>query len=221
METFFQTTDGHRSNTDVNRYSENSVNICLNLWLLLFLVPFQHDSVHNAADLEQFLFVMHHLRASESGDGVILAQKNRLLRTNFFAHPAENAADHVDIECFGIFLDFGEAIGGRNFPRNNLDRAWRTNEFTYLTCDTPHTARLISHQGGGAAVLLWQAVVPFLLGILHGHLRATQQLVFEMLKRDGEPGNDRRQIQALAPVRSRSRDSNSHDLLIWKPGIRE
>src|ERR1700686_2616451 len=25
-----------------------------------FLVPFQHNSVHHAADLEQFVFVMHH-----------------------------------------------------------------------------------------------------------------------------------------------------------------
>src|SRR6266481_3960110 len=76
----------------------------------LFLVPFQNDSVHHPADLEQFVFVMHHVFASESGNGVIFPQINRLLRTNFFTHAAENAADHVDIEFFRIFLDLGETI---------------------------------------------------------------------------------------------------------------
>ena len=37
------------------------------------LVPFQHDTVHYSADLEQFLLVMHHLCARVAGNGVILA----------------------------------------------------------------------------------------------------------------------------------------------------
>src|SRR5215813_4687414 len=37
------------------------------------LVPFQHDTVHDAADLEEFFLVMHHVRTGKSGDGVILA----------------------------------------------------------------------------------------------------------------------------------------------------
>src|SRR4051812_16002900 len=43
------------------------------------LVPLQHDAVHDAADLEELVFVVHHVFAGEAGDGVIFAQKNRLL----------------------------------------------------------------------------------------------------------------------------------------------
>src|SRR5436190_20778205 len=91
------------------------------------LVPFQYDAVHDTADLKQFLLVMHHLGAGEAGDGVIFPQKNRLLGTDLFAHAAENAADHVDIEFLGVLLDFGEAVVRRDFVRNNFDRARRTD----------------------------------------------------------------------------------------------
>src|SRR6267143_1704892 len=75
------------------------------------LVPFQYDAVHYSADLEQFLLVMHPVRARKTGDGVVLAQKTRLLGANFFAHSAKNAADHVDIERLRVLLDLGEPIG--------------------------------------------------------------------------------------------------------------
>src|SRR5207302_201620 len=48
---------------------------------------------------------MHHFRTSEPSDGVILAQKDGLFGTDFFTHPAENAANHIDIELARIFLD--------------------------------------------------------------------------------------------------------------------
>jgi hypothetical protein len=38
-----------------------------------FLVPFQYDTMHYSADLEEFLLVMHHLCARVAGNGVILA----------------------------------------------------------------------------------------------------------------------------------------------------
>jgi hypothetical protein len=76
----------------------------------LFRVPFQDDAVHHAADLQQFVLVMHHLFASEAGNGVIFSEENRLLGANLFAHAAVNAANHVDVEFIRIFLDLGEAI---------------------------------------------------------------------------------------------------------------
>src|SRR6266513_2460037 len=75
------------------------------------LVPFQDDAVHDSADLEEFFLVVYHVRAGKAGDGVVLAQKNRLLGANLLAHSAKNAADHVDIERLGVFFDFGEPIG--------------------------------------------------------------------------------------------------------------
>ena len=101
--------------------------------------------MHDSADFEQFLLVMHHVRAREAGDGIILAQKDRLLRANLLAHTAENAADHVDIELLRIFLDFGEAICGGDFAGNDFDRTWRTDEFAELTRHATDAAVFIPH----------------------------------------------------------------------------
>src|SRR5215813_10724388 len=37
----------------------------------LFFVPFEHDAMHHAPDLEKFFLVMHHVGSGESSDGVI------------------------------------------------------------------------------------------------------------------------------------------------------
>ena len=110
--------------------------------------------MHHSADLEKSFLVMHHVSTSEAGDGVIFAQKNRLLRANFLAHAAVDAANHVDIEFLGKFFDLGKAVGRRNLAWNNFDRARRTNEFAQLTRDATHTAVLISHKRWRAAVVL-------------------------------------------------------------------
>ena len=109
--------------------------------------------MHHSADLEQFFLVMHHVGARETGDGVIFAQKNRLFRTNFLAHPAVNAADHVDIEFLRKFFDLRETVGRRNLAGNNFDRARRANKFAKLTRDTAHSSIGVAHQGGRAAVI--------------------------------------------------------------------
>src|SRR6266702_2902118 len=79
------------------------------------LVPFQDNAVHHAADFQQLFLVVHHISPRESSDGVVFAQKNRLLGTDLLAHSAENAADHVDIEFLGVFFFFGEAVRRPNF----------------------------------------------------------------------------------------------------------
>src|SRR5690348_9997749 len=125
------------------------------LWSLtsFFGVPFQDHAVHDAADLEQFLFMVDHVFASEASDGVIFPQINCLFRANFLTHAAVNAADHIDIECVGKFFDLGEAIGRRNLGGDNFDCARRANEFTQLTGDAADPAVGIAHQGGRAAVM--------------------------------------------------------------------
>src|SRR5216684_5306086 len=150
----------------------------------LLLVPFQNDAMHYSTDLEQFVFVVHHLFARESGDGVIFAQKNRLLGTNLLAHAAENAADHIDIKFLWIFFDFGESIGRRNFAGNDFDGARRTNEFTELTSDTAHSAIRITYERGRAAIMFWQLRVALFFRVLHGHFRPAEDHVFEMLDCD-------------------------------------
>src|SRR5436190_14281592 len=146
----------------------------------LSFVPFEHHAMHYSADLEKFLLVMHHVGPREPGDGVIFAQINRLLRTNFLTHPAINAADHVDIEFFRKFFHFGETIRRRNLAGNNFDRARRTNEFAKLTRHTAHASIRIAYQGWGAAIMIWHVTVPFFLRILHRHLGASEQHIFEI-----------------------------------------
>src|SRR6266480_13303 len=191
----------HFSNTPTLHYSS--------VWLLL-LIPLQNDTVHYAADLEQLLLVVHHFRTSEPGNGIIFAQKDCLLGANLLTHPAENAANHVNIELARILLDFAEAIFGRNFARFDFDGAGRANEFAQLTGDAADAPCLVFHQGRCAAVMFRQLRVPFLLWILHGHLGAAEKHIFEMLERDRHARHDRRQVQSLGPGEFRSWNGDSH-----------
>src|SRR4051794_9296113 len=70
------------------------------LWerLSFLRVPFGDDAMHDTADLKQLVLVMHHVFAGEASDGVIFAQEDGLLGTDFLAHAAVDAADHIDIE---------------------------------------------------------------------------------------------------------------------------
>ncbi len=153
---------------------------------------------------------MHHVFTRESGDGVIFAQEDGLLRADLFAHAAENAADHVDIEFFRVFFDFGETIGGRNFAWHHFDGARRTDEFAQLAGNAAHPAVRVTHERGRAAIMLRQAAVPFFLGILHRYFRSAQNHVFEMLDRNSHATDDRRQIDSLAPVELRACNGDSH-----------
>src|SRR4029453_19584014 len=40
------------------------------------LIPFQHNAVHDTANFQQLFFVLHHIGARESSNGVILSQKD-------------------------------------------------------------------------------------------------------------------------------------------------
>src|SRR6266480_3235227 len=188
----------HYSNTPLTRFRS------------FLLVPFQYHAVHYSTNLKKLFLVMHHLGARVAGNGVILAQKNRLLGANLFAHSAKNAADHVDIERFRKFLDFGEPIGRRDLSRDNFDCAGRTNELTKLARDATHTSVFITDERRRTAVIVRQVAVPFLLGVLHRNFRSPEQQIFEMLKRDGQTSGDGRQIQSLAPVQLWSWNSDSH-----------
>src|SRR5262249_16821216 len=178
------------------------------------LVPFQHDTVHDAADLEEFFLVMHHVRTAKSGDGVILAYTNPLLGADLFTHAAINSADHVDIEGLRKFLDFGEAIRMGDFAWDNLDRSRRTNELAKLAGNTTHTPVFIADKCRRAPIIVRQIAVPFLLGVLHRDLRASQQQVFEMLKRNRQTSDDSRQLQSFAPVQLWSWNGDRHDYFV-------
>src|SRR5256885_5953032 len=136
-----------------------------NAWSFLF-VPLQNDAVHNAADLEQLVLVVHHFRTSEPGDGVILAQKDGLFGTDFFTHPAENAANHINIELARIFLDLAKAVVRWNFARLDFDRPRRAEGFAGLTGNATDAAGLVPHPSGRAAIVFRPVRSPFFSGVL-------------------------------------------------------
>src|SRR3954463_14201088 len=99
---------------------------------------------------------MHHVGTREARDGVIFAQINRLLGTNFLAHPAINAADHVDIEFLRKFFYFGEMVCRRNLTGNNFDCPRRKNELENLTRDPGTPPTQTAPRGGGPAKMTRQ-----------------------------------------------------------------
>src|SRR5207245_10096687 len=113
---------------------------------------------------------MHHFRTSEPGDGVILAQKDGLFGTDFFTHPAENAANHIDIELARIFLDLAEAVFRWNFARLDFDRPRRTDKFAELTSNATNVPGLVFNHSAGPGLVFRQLRLPFFFGMLRRHL---------------------------------------------------
>src|SRR5437764_5390100 len=74
-----QATDEHGPNTDVNRNPK----IRDYPWLLFFFIPFQYHAMHYSADLEEFLFVMHHVGTRQARYRIFCADKNTVRRANF------------------------------------------------------------------------------------------------------------------------------------------
>src|SRR5206468_10572789 len=101
----------------------------------------------------------------------------------------------------------------RDFPGNNFNRAWWTNEFAELTRHAAHPAVGVAHECRRTAIMIRHAAVPFLLGILHRDLGSPEQHVLEMFDRNGKPCDDGGQIKPLAPVKFRSWNSNGHTLV--------
>src|ERR1700730_2207804 len=102
----------------------------------LLLVPLIDQAGHRSAQFIQALFVVHHFCSGKPGDGVILSQKNGLFRTDFFAEPAIDAANHVNFELFWKFLYLPPTILFRYFSGLDGDRSGRTNKFAELTGHT-------------------------------------------------------------------------------------
>src|SRR3954470_22665024 len=115
--------------------------------IVLFLrVPLVYEARPNAAQLIELLLIVHHLRTACPGDRVILAEKDRLFRADLFAHPAENASGHVDVELLGKLLHLRKTSFRRDLSRLDPDATRRTNEFTKLARHAPLPAVLVGHE---------------------------------------------------------------------------
>src|ERR1017187_5684024 len=167
--------------------------IFLLLGLLQFVFPLL-DAAMDAAQREEFFLVVNHLRAACAGERIILLQENGLLRPDFLAEAAEDAAEHVDLEFERHLLGVrtvGQGTGRAG--RNNFDRLGWADEFAKLARDALGVAFLIAHE-------IWRPAVafghnPLFLGILHRHL-----LLEEMTERDFEPAGNRRQVKPFPKI---------------------
>ena len=107
----------------------------------------------------------------------------------------------------GNFSTLANAIAGRDFARDDLDRARRADEFAELAGDAADPAGVIADQRRRAAIMFRHLAVPFFLGVLHRHLRAAEEHVLEMPHRDRHAAQDRRQVE---PFRTNS---------VWSGGV--
>src|SRR5688572_30158424 len=98
--------------------------------MLLERIPLVDEAVEHAAQFIKLRLVMHHLLAGDAGDRVILAEEDGLLGTDFLAHAAVDAADHVDLELLRPLLDLRPLRVRGDFLGSNGDGAWWADEFT-------------------------------------------------------------------------------------------
>src|SRR6266852_5053362 len=98
--------------------------IFLLLCFLQLVLPFL-DATVNAAERQQFLFVVDHFFAREADQRIIFHQENRFLRADFLAIAAEDAAQHVNLKFLWRLLDVAHlrrAVRSRRRDPNGLGR---------------------------------------------------------------------------------------------------
>src|SRR3954464_6398957 len=100
----------------------------------------------DSSQSQQLFLVIDHLLARRASEGIILHEKNGLLRTNLLAIAAENAAQHVDLKFPGGLFHIAH-LGNSGRPRRrDPDGFGWADEFTQLTRDTLDAALLVFHQ---------------------------------------------------------------------------
>ena len=131
---------------------------------------------------------------------VVHADVDRFFGAHFLAVAAEDAAELVDL------VDQRIAVALFILARHELDAVRGTDLRAESARDAFRPALLVGEHAMGAAPAGGERPVlgRFLLGILHRDLGASEQHVLEVLKCNGESGDDSGQIKSFAPVQSRS-----------------
>src|SRR2546429_9702721 len=107
------------------------------LRFLRFVFPFLNAVVVDAAQGEQFFFVVNHLLAAGAGERIVFHQEDRLLRTNLLAIAAEDAAEHIDLKFLRHLLRV-RAVGDLSCRTrwNDFDGFGRADKLPELAGDT-------------------------------------------------------------------------------------
>ena len=142
------------------------------------LVPLIDEADTGAADFVEARLVVDHVGAFEAGDEVVFAQIDRLFWADFFAHAAVDAAGHIDLEFERALFDFGPSIIRGDFRGCDFDRLGWADEFAELAGNAAFAALFVGDEGGCAAIVFWQVLVPALFGELHGDPEAGRGQTF-------------------------------------------
>ena len=120
---------------------------------LLQVVPFVDKAHARSANLVEAFFIVNHVGALGAGDDVVGAEIYGLFGTDFLAHAAVDAADHIDFKFLGALFHLGPFVIGWDFGGNNLDGLRRADEFAKLTGDTALTLLLIGDERRNTTVV--------------------------------------------------------------------
>src|SRR5581483_9195929 len=104
----------------------------LRLGLFGLLPPLLNLVLMNAAQMEQLFLVVDHLLPARAGQGIILHQKNRLLRADFLAKAAEDAPEHVDLKFLRPLLHVAGLRRAARAGRSDANGLRRADEFAQL-----------------------------------------------------------------------------------------
>ena len=178
--------------------------------ILLFFVPLVDETGHLTAEFAEFVDVVDHLGSGESGDGIILAEVDCLLRTDLLTEAAVDTTDHVDIESLRALLDLAPPLIFRDFLGLDGDGARRTNKFTELAAHAFIAPKLVAHEGRSAAIPIGHLGVPLLLGVLHGDFRLPCEEAEHVFERDKKTCDNRRQVDFFSQCEVRACDGVSH-----------
>ena len=110
---------------------------------LLQFVPLIHEANPLATDFVEAVFIVDHVLASSACHDVVGSEIDGLLGADFLTHAAVDAADHVDVELLGAFLDLGPLVSARDFTGRDFDGFGRADEFTELAGDAAFAVLLV------------------------------------------------------------------------------
>src|SRR3984893_3643802 len=132
----------------------------------------------------KLLFIVNHFLPAQPCYRVIFAQEKRFVGADFFAQPAVDAANHVDLKFLRKFFDLSPSALLGNFTGANRYCTRRTDELAQLTRNASFAAIFVLNQSRCSAVVSRQFLIPGLLRILHCHFLSSRKYVQEVTNCD-------------------------------------
>src|SRR5262245_21607631 len=88
------------------------------------------------SESDKLFLVVNKFLPREAGEGIVLQQEDRFLRTHLLAIAAKNAAKHVDLKFLWRFFHIARFRRASGSGGRNANRLGWTNKFAQLAGDT-------------------------------------------------------------------------------------